>query len=337
MTNKQRIFVGLGLLVSIVFLGFAFSRLEPAEVLDAMREVNPLPVLVGAAFYFTAVSMISLRWQFLLRALRPVPLARLIPLVCIGYMGNNVYPFRTGEALRLWLLQRNEQIPAARATATVIVERIFDGLVMLSFILAGLVMLDVSSPEVEAVLSFAGPLFLVALAVFFFLAAKPDALRWLVGRVTRLLPGKLAGMVSHLSEEFIEGLAGLRSPSDLAGTVIASYLSWMLEAVVYWIVSFAFDFNLSYQGALLVVGVVNLAGLIPASPGQIGVFEYFVSTVLISLGVATSAPATAYALVVHLTIWLPVTLVGFYFLARQGLNWNAIAHAGDLSGQTVTE
>lgn len=317
--------VVFGLLVSIVFMGVAFSRLEFTQVMGAMIELNPLPVLVGAAFYFTAVSVISLRWQFLLRALRLVPLSRLIPLVCIGYMGNNVYPFRTGEALRLWLLQRNEHIPAARATATVIVERIFDGLVMLSFILAGLVMLDVSSPEVETVLNFAGPLFLVALAFFFFLAAKPDALRWLVVRVTRLLPGKLANVVSHLSEEFIQGLAGLRSPRNLVGTIAASYGCWMLEAVVYWIVSFAFDFELSYQGALLVVGVVNLTGLIPASPGQIGVFEFFVSTVLIAMGVG-SAPATAYALVVHLTIWLPVTLAGFYFLARQGLNWNAIRH-----------
>lgn len=68
---------------------------------------------------------------------------------------------------------------------------------------------------------------------------------------------------------------------------------------------------------LLTVGVVNLAGLIPASPGQIGVFEFFVSLVLIAVAVPDTV-AHAYALVVHVVIWLPVTLVGFFFLVRQG-------------------
>ena len=80
---------------------------------------------------------------------------------------------------------------------------------------------------------------------------------------------------------------------------------------------------------LLTVGVVNLAGLIPASPGQIGVFEFFVSLVLIAVGVADTE-AHAYALVVHLVIWLPVTLAGFAFLVRQGLGWGAITHAREL-------
>jgi uncharacterized membrane protein YbhN (UPF0104 family) len=98
---------------------------------------------------------------------------------------------------------------------------------------------------------------------------------------------------------------------------------------VYWLVSFAFNLNVGYPVMLLVVGVVNLAGLIPASPGQIGVFEFFVRTVLMAVGV-DEATATAYALVVHVVIWLPVTLVGFYFLARQGLNWQAVTHAREL-------
>jgi hypothetical protein len=329
MSFKQRLFVALGLVVTLAFLWFAFSRLDPTAVLVNIRSAHPLPILIGAVWYFSAVAVISLRWGSLLRAIQPVPLTKLMPLVSIGYMGNNVYPFRSGEILRIWLLQRNHGIPLARSATTVIVERIFDGLVMLTFIFVALLLLDTPSPEVRTIASVTAPLFLIALAVFFVLAARPNLLRQVAAFVGGLLPGKLGGFIAHLTEDFIAGMGGLRSPTDLAATVFFSYACWLLEASVYWIVTFAFDLNLTYLQMLLVVGVVNLAGLLPASPGQWGVFEFFVSTVLIAEG-APADTALAYALVVHMVIWLPVTLLGFYFLVRQGLNLGALTRAREL-------
>jgi uncharacterized membrane protein YbhN (UPF0104 family) len=302
MKRSRWIPASLGIGISVIFLWFAFRNLRPAEVWDVIREVQPLWLLLGALWYFTAVTVITLRWRFLLRAFGHIPLRDLIPLVCIGYAGNNIYPFRSGEVLRIVLLQRNHRVPLARGTTTVVVERVFDGLVMLTFILAALLLLDVSSPEVRTVATAAAPLFVGALAVFLLLAARPNLLRGLMRRVARVLP-----------ERF--------------GT--ASYATWMLEASVYWIVSFAFNLELSYAVMLLVVGVVNLAGLIPASPGQFGVFEFFVATVLVAVG-APSVVAHAYALVVHMVIWLPVTLVGLFFLLRQGLGLGAVAHASEI-------
>ena len=49
-------------------------------------------------------------------------------------MGNNVYPFRAGEVIRAWVLKRNEDVTISASLATIIVERIFDGLVMLVFV-----------------------------------------------------------------------------------------------------------------------------------------------------------------------------------------------------------
>ncbi|MDX1993248.1 MAG: lysylphosphatidylglycerol synthase transmembrane domain-containing protein [bacterium] len=334
MSRRQQIAVVLGLSVSVIFLAFAFRNLQPQTVLETMGQVNVLWLLVGAVVYFGAVALISLRWQFLLRAMKLVPLTSLIPLVSIGYMGNNVYPFRSGEALRIYLLQRNHRIPIVRATTTVLVERVFDGLVMLTFILVPLALLEIASSEIRAVATFAAPIFLAALAVFFALALRPDLLRQLVRLLNRFLPGKIGDLVQKLGEEIIGGLEGLRSPAQLAGAVISSYASWSVEALVYWIVAGAFGLDLSYIAILLVVGTVNLAGLIPASPGQIGVYEFFVSLVLVALGVEETT-ALGYALVVHLVIWLPVTLVGFYFLARQGLNFTAIAQAREIEEQAA--
>jgi uncharacterized protein (TIRG00374 family) len=321
--------VGLGLLISLIFLWFAFRNLNPAAVWAQIQHVNVMWLIIGAVWYFMGVTLISIRWRFLLRSIKPVPLRALVPLVAIGYMGNNVYPFRSGEILRIILLQRNYQVPVARAATTVIVERVFDGLVMLTFIAVSLLFVDIQAVEIKHVATVATPIFLVAVIIFFALATRPDLLRRILHLMANILPGRIHNLMLRLADEVIGGLQALRSPTDLAGAVFFSFASWMVEASVYWIVSFAFGLGVSYPVMLLTVGVVNLAGLIPASPGQIGVFEFFVSLVLIAVGV-TADVAHAYALVVHVVIWLPVTLVGFFFLVRQGLGWGAITHARQL-------
>ncbi|NWF68661.1 MAG: flippase-like domain-containing protein [Chloroflexi bacterium] len=329
MTRNQRLLVIVGMVISAIFLWIAFRNLNPEAVWEHLREINPLWLLLAVAVWFLALTLIALRWQYLLRSIKPVRLHHLLPLTAIGYMGNNVYPFRSGEVLRLLLLQRDHGIPFAKAATVVVIERVFDGLVMLTFIILPLLFIELSSPIVRQVALITAPLFLALLALFFVLAARPNILRRVVTFFCRFLPGRLRDLALRLSEDVLHGLEGLRTPADLAGAVVSSYTSWMVEAATYWLVSLAFNLGVSYAEILLVVGVVNLAGLIPATPGQIGVYEYAVTTVLAGLGVA-QAPALAYALVVHIVIWLPVTLVGFFLLARRGLGWRAISHAREL-------
>jgi len=325
-SKTQRLAVLFGLLISVVFLYFAFSRLNPAAVLDTLRQADPVPILIGAVGYLAAIVIIAWRWGFLLRSARRVPFKDLNALVFIGYMGNNVYPFRSGELLRIWLLQRNFGVPVARGATTVVVERILDGLVMLGFIFLALSQLDIASPEITQVANVATPIFLVALVVFVILAAVPDWLRAIVRWAARLLPARLGDLVANLGEDLVAGLEGLRTPADLFGTIIASFASWFVAAFIYALVGWAFGIYADFAVMLLVVGVVNLAGLIPASPGQIGVFEFFTATTLIATGVP-EAVATTYALAIHGVVWLPVTLVGFYYLLRQGLDLSAITGA----------
>jgi hypothetical protein len=326
MTRKQRLLVLAGLGISVIFLYFAFRGLNPQAVLDDIAQANFPLLLVAAAWYFVGVAIITKRWQFLLRSVKFVPLKQLFPLTCIGYMGNNVYPLRAGEILRIALLQRNHGAPIARSAVVSVTERVFDGLVMLTFVFFSLSVLNLQNEELEKIVSFTAPLFLFALVVFFALAAKPEWFRGLLAFVSRMLPGKPREITMKLGEEILAGLEGLRTPKDLFGTIVCSYGSWMIEATVYWIVAYAMNLQVNYPLMLLVVGIVNLAGLIPASPGQLGVFEFFVVTVLTAAGINEDA-ALAYALVVHIVIWLPVTLAGFFFLTRMGLGFGAVRHA----------
>ena len=327
--NRQHIGILLGVIVSVIFLVLAFRGLRPEALFASLANVNALLVLLATVVYFCAVTLISWRWQFLLTPVRRIPLFRLIQLVCIGYMGNNIYPLRAGEALRIFLLKRDEGVPVFRSTTVTIVERIFDGIVMLTFILVGVTTTDIQSDVVQTVAQVTTPIFAFGLIVFFTFALFPKQALKFVERVTVILPMRLQTIVNHLAAEVLSGLAALQNIGQLLGAIFASYASWMVEALIYWLVMMAFGFDLPYTAALLVVGTVNLAGLIPASPGQIGVYEFFASSAMVGFGI-TQDRALSYAIVVHIVIWLPVTLVGFAFLVRRGLGWGALATSGTL-------
>ncbi len=318
-----------GIVISLAFLYLAFRDLQADQLWRSLRAVKVELLLLAVATYFLALTVIALRWQFLLRAVRLIPLRALTELVTICYMGNGIYPLRAGEALRIYLLRRNHAVPLASATATVMVERAFDGMVMLSFVMFSLLFIDIQSAEVQAIVSIASPLFVGAVVVFFLLAAKPALLQKLLDALCRILPRRLATLLNQVGDDLTAGLAGLRRPTLLLGAVISSYVTWAIEAVVYWMVILAFGLDFGYTVALLVIGAVNLAGVISAAPGQVGLYEFVVSSILIALG-TSPAIAASYALVVHLVIWLPTTILGFLLLLRQGMGFADIRRAREL-------
>jgi len=334
--RNQRLIIAASLLISVLFMALAFRGLHPEAVLESLGRVN-LPLVIAAGFwYFAAMLVISLRWGLLLNPLKRVKLTRLFQLVAIGYMGNNVYPFRSGEALRAVLLNRWERIPLGRIAATVVVERVFDGLVMLCFVLLPLLFIELAATEIRLAVSVTAPIFVGAMLVFLVLAARPDTLKKFLGFFTARMPARLAGVVNSLIDELLAGLVGLRSLVGVVRVFVVSALSWGLEASVYWLVAIAFGLDVGYPPMLVVVGTVNLAGLVPSSPGQFGVFEFFASLVLMSAGVPEET-AVAYALLVHLTIWLPPTLLGFGVLTRLGLGFSAVTRAHELERQATDE
>jgi uncharacterized protein (TIRG00374 family) len=97
-----------------------------------------LVLIPGVAVYFLGVWARAWRWHYLLRPVKSVPTRVMFPIVAIGYMGNNIYPARAGEVLRAVVLKRRQDVPVSASLATIIVERAYDGVVMLAFVFLNL-------------------------------------------------------------------------------------------------------------------------------------------------------------------------------------------------------
>ncbi len=317
---------GIGLLISIVFLAVALHGLDLEHFWQTLRGATYWWLLPSIGVYFVAVLLRTWRWQYMLGPVKRVPLTRLFPVVVIGYMGNNVYPARAGEVLRSFVLRRTERIPISTSLMTVVLERLFDGLVMLLFVLATLPFAPLP-PIYRTVVLFFSALFGIALLLFLGVAAYPQRVSWIyTWGVDHLIPPRLRPMVHSLFDRFIEGLQSLRSPRDVALIFLSSALIWLTETAKYWFVMQAFPFSVSFPVLMLMTAVVNLFTTIPSTPGHIGTFDAPGIAVLTSFGV-DHAIATGYTLVLHVALWLPITLLGVYYMLHHSLSWGDLRQA----------
>ena len=311
----------LGVLISVVLLYFSLRGLELAAVWESIKQANFLWLIPGIVAYFIAVAVRTWRWSYLLRPLKHVPFGSLYETVVIGYMGNNVYPARAGELVRSYVLRRDNSVPMAFSLATILLERIIDGIVMVAFVLIGLPNVPNLPTAAHDIVLIAAGAFAIAVGIFFWMAMAPSSAERLAGLViARLVPHRFQPPLKGFVARFVQGARSLSRPADLFAIVFSTALAWLIETVKYWFVMHAFSLNLTFTDLMLLNGVSNLFTIIPSGPGYVGTFDAAGIGILTALGIRQEL-ATTYTLVLHAVLWLPVTLLGAFFMLREGLRW----------------
>ncbi len=315
----------LSLTISALFLWLALRGLGLQDVGAALADAQLGWLFPGVAVYFVGVWARAWRWHYLLRPVKPVSTRTMFPIVAIGYMGNNIYPARAGEVLRAVVLKRREGIPVSASLATVIVERIFDGVVMLGFVFLNLPRLAAMTADsgfvgnIQQAAVWGAAVFALALLAFLLAAMFPGpAGRIGLLAVERLTPERLHHRLLGILGKFLDGLASLRSPAGALMVFITSVVIWLLETGKYWFVMHAFPFEVDFFTLMLMNGIVNLATTLPSAPGYVGTFDAPGIAVLAAAGV-DRALAAGYTLVLHVALWLPITALGGYYALREGL------------------
>jgi uncharacterized protein (TIRG00374 family) len=321
----------LGVVISLFFFGWVLKDLYPVlgDFWITLKNANYWWLIPGIAVYFMGVWARAWRWHYLLRPLKSISTRAMFPIVAIGYMGNNIYPARAGEALRAVVLKRREGVSISASLATIIVERVFDGVVMLAFVFINIPELSrltggsgvIGEISIRDIAIWGSILFFGALLVFLLAAMFPRVserlLQWFAAR---LIPERFRDKSLSLAMLFLGGLESLRSPLDVLMVFVTSVVIWLFENGKYWFVMHAFPFQVSFFALMLMNGIVNLATSIPSAPGYIGTFDKPGIAVLEAYGVST-AVASGYTLVLHIALWAPITALGAYYMWQEGIRW----------------
>lgn len=264
------------------------------------------------------------------------------PLV-IGFMFNNILPGRLGEFVFAYHLGKKEGISRTTSFAAVVISRILDGFVILCFFLFGLVAflplaggqqvgagnlqvagLVISKVEILGKIYLAGILGLLIFgAVFlgcFGLILWKDLAIGLIHRMLAIFPERISRGGKEALEKFIAGLLILRNAKALLKVFLFNFVPWGLEALTYLLTGWALGLDLNFRQVCLVMGMSNLAMILPSAPGGLGLFEFAGLMVMLLFGFPSDL-SVAYILLIHAIILIPINLWGFYHLGREGLSF----------------
>jgi uncharacterized protein (TIRG00374 family) len=329
----------IGILASAALIGLFFygERNNLGRIDDVFREANYFLIALSLPVYFAGLWMRTIRWQYLLRPVKRVPVIRLYPVVIIGLMANNLIPARAGEFARAFVLGQRERISKTTSLGTIAVDRLFDGVTLIPMLLivaafAGHeasfevpLLGDLNFEQIGLVMSI---LFGVAIAWLFWLALSSSGRRFMQNIIARFLPDALRPRVEKFVDSFLEGLQALRNPLDLGIAWLMSLISWTLEATMYFIVARAFGIDEPFYVFLLLCAAANLAIAIVASQGGVGPFELVVAETLVAFGVSSDV-AAAYALGLHAVLLFPIIAIGLYLMWSMRLTFSDMLKSSD--------
>ncbi len=316
-----------GVAISLLFLYIALRGLNFEDVWGTLEGANYWWLIPGVLIYLVAVIARAWRWHYLLRPVKSIPTTTLFPITAIGYMGNNIYPARAGEVLRAIVLKNFEDVPISASLATIVVERVFDGVVMLGFVFLNLPGATINQflrihrkyPDPGDIWGrrFSGCSSVVCAGRY--LPGACDLVREMDYPVCD--PQPFPGTSDWPGREFSRGLRSAAITPDVMMIFITSIVIWLLETGKYWFVMQAPQVRRGFFTLMLMNGIVNLATTIPSAPGYVGTFDAPGIAVLQAYGV-DKAIAAGYTLVLHIALWVPITALGAYYLARAGIKWD---------------
>jgi uncharacterized protein (TIRG00374 family) len=311
----NRLKLAAGIVVSVGLLVFLLWSVDLGELADQLAHTHLGWVTLSAVLGTGGLWVRARRWRYLFPP-GPEP-PGLVPAMMIGYMANNVLPFRAGEVIRVYVVARRWRRGFWTTLATLVVERVLDSLAIV-LILGVLVLLIPVPPIFRWGAATLLGIDMVAVALLAWLTIAPEAGPRLARKLLTRWP-RGAGHVAVVLERFVHGLDGIRNPAHCAPLAVWSVLVWIMPALAAWVAFRAMELDLPVLAAWTVLAFVGLGISVPSAPGYVGVFHYAAVLALAIFDVGRPA-ALGYAIVFHASQVIPITAIGWLYLLHEHLS-----------------
>ncbi|HTR97232.1 MAG TPA: lysylphosphatidylglycerol synthase transmembrane domain-containing protein [Candidatus Acidoferrales bacterium] len=339
--------LGAGIVISVVCVLLSLVDVAPRDFLHPgvlAQALHRIPQTIQAIVValsharwdgFAAVCVLTIfgfwvravRWRYFVQAGRPVPLSSLFSATMIGFMANNVLPFRLGEFVRPWALGRREQLSKSMLLATIVVERAIDMLTLLTIFGVALLLHPIAENTEAGHMVQQGARLMIALSLgltLFVIAAERN--RKVAQLVLAVVPAKLRARAAHLLDRFLDGFALFRDLGRLVQVFALSLGMFLCYAAALGITGASMHIALPWYSGLVMLVVTAIGIMVPAAPGYVGTLNIACVVGLALFGI-DQARASAYSWFYFLSQWLPITAVGLYYLHREGLSLKSLGEA----------
>ncbi len=321
----------LGIVVSLVCVWLSMRDVRLSEVVAALKQANYAGFFASMALTLIGFWIRAVRWRSLIVSPRRLSTGSLFSATMIGFMANNVLPFRLGEFVRPWALSRREKLSKTTLLATVVVERAVDMITLLGILGIALLVHPISA-DTEAgrmTRAGAGVLVLMCLGLTGFVIAlewSPKLAHRVFGWLTRPLPERIRSRVMAMLGHFFEGLGLFKDLPRLAWVFLLSFLMFGVFAMGLSVCMWSLRLDVPWYGGLIMLVITAIGIMVPAAPGYIGTLNLacIAGLALFHVGKDLAVPFSWFY---WASQWIPVTFVGLFYLQREGLSLKSLGEA----------
>ncbi|HJJ50547.1 MAG TPA: flippase-like domain-containing protein [Methanocorpusculum sp.] len=287
-SQKRWLFISLGISFAVLFVMLILTI--DISTLDGLQKCNPWIILLAFAMHILSLGFWALRIKLMCRSLGyKVPFFHSFNLVCSNMFLASVTPSQIGgEPVRIYELTR-VNVPGGEATAVVIMERVFDGIVLaagtvISVFLLGMFFADLDVPEAYMIIAYIAAFVFAALLLAFLVVAKnPVWANKVVNKLLFLLSrNKSQDVVKeyqkkidiHL-ERFYATLGHFtgKSKSGMFYGLVFSALYWVNELIIASVLMVGLGLPPNFLLAFIFMIMITVIMMIPLTPGGVGVAE----------------------------------------------------------------
>ena len=320
--QKRWLLLSIGISAAILFVILFFTI--DTDTLSGLQNCNIWFLLLAVLMHVVSIAFWALRIMAMSRSLGyKVPFLHTFNLVCSNQFIASVTPSQVGgEPVRIYELNK-AGVPVAEATAVVLMERVFDAVILIAGAVIGVLLLNLGLegivfPEAYLIISYVAiGVFAAALVLFILLARAPSLGKRVVQAVVGFFMRKF---LKKWSEEKREtSMASLleqvgrfyvaldcfmtKSKKGIFFGVFWTALFWVNEFVLVSVILLGLGLEPHFLLTFVLMILVTVILMIPLTPGGAGVAE-------VSLGGFFSFIVPTSLLGIFVLIW---RLIIYYF------------------------
>ncbi len=297
-------------------------RVDWAELRKTVARANYWWLIPFLALEVLVIWTRALRWRVMLED--RLTTARLFWITNIGYLLNNVLPFRLGEVGRVYLVTRRSTVGVMQGLSSVVVERLIDVLCLIVLLFLVLPLVPGAVAFVAAGMTLSA-LAIVGIALIFVAAHAHILVETNFKRlVTKLRPQSVDALQQHL-HDFLASVRVIQG-RRLWLCLMWSIVTWTVSVVSMYVLMLAFDPRPQWFIGMLANCAIALGVAVPSAPAGLGLWEA-ATVAALSMAAVPAEMALAFAVLSHLVSFISLGVLGAAGLLIEGQSFGELARS----------
>jgi hypothetical protein len=310
-------------LVSLGCLVWALHDVSWVDLKDDMATIEYGWVALAGAFELSVYLSQAVRWRLVLRPVALLGFRQTVRAIFVGLFTSEVLPFRGGEAVRCFLVTRWTKLPFSVSVASVLIERVFDGLWLWLGLWLSLKYVELPK-QLGYVndglgLSVLGGTVILGLALF-----RPRPPRSALRK---------RGWRHHLAV-LMDDLALIGHSRYLYFALLQSVPYLLLQVIPIWAAFQAYGFDLGLGAAFALMLILRLSSIVPQAPANLGLFQILTKEFLERAYNVDPSEAARFSLVLWGVVKVMPLIAGFIALAITGAKVGELKKAAERESQS---